>query len=283
MKNPQSIYHIIKQDFCDLLDYKIRGNTLELSTNVSTIGQSFVSVFVSWDGSKFVASDGGWINEGMYSEGTTEDEDLIDRLTSQFISYYEVKNTFNSHGTKFYYKTCPTIELVSGIAHDMSMFIQGVVNARLLNYESSDLEVKQSQQFSHKVNSFIRQRFGESRVHLNHPIVVDSGQQVKINAFVQVPTQAETVNYMMMYVTGHRKDLFNKDLSKATVVLKVLQETATLRGDRYRRIAIVNKSAAGYSQSASGVFMQELAKITSVYPLLVDDNNLVPSFMRLDN
>ena len=55
--NNQEIIEKIKSAFCNLTNFKVRNNALEVITAYSTINSKFVSVFITFTNNKIVVTD----------------------------------------------------------------------------------------------------------------------------------------------------------------------------------------------------------------------------------
>ena len=123
------LFERIRADYSLLLDYKRHGQTLELLTGIPTLCQSLVSVFISFDGEKYIASDGGWIKLGLYTPLQSDNPALAESVAGEYRQYFGVKTTADADGHPYYYKTCGRPELLSSIVHDIGHYIAGHVNS----------------------------------------------------------------------------------------------------------------------------------------------------------
>ncbi|GAB3726708.1 hypothetical protein [Spirosoma lituiforme] len=280
MVSLKEIYDAVKADFCGLLDYKLHGNTLEILTGIPTINNSMVSVFVSWDGSKFISSDGGWIDSAVYEQEEGQDEEMVSRITRQYIAYYDIKLTTNSGGIIYYYKTCSELKYLSAIVHDVGHFISMFVTAMHTKFSDPVADVAHSTQFQSKINKQLKSFYGARQVYPNYSMPLKNNRKIKLSAMLNVRTNQNLVYYCMMYITGNRKDLFIKDATKASINFKILGDAA-LPELYYERIAIINTKAPGYEKISSEMYLQELEEFTDRKPIYLDSYNLLPAISEV--
>lgn len=280
MQNLKEIYDAIKADFCGLLDYKMHGSTLELLTGIPTINNSLVSVFVSWDGSKFIASDGGWISSAIYDSEDNQDEEMVSRVTRQYIAYYDIKLTTNNSGVIYYYKTCSSLKLLSAIVHDVGHFISMFVNIQNTRFTDPSTDIVHSTQFQSRMNKELKSFYGAKQVYPNYNMPLKDNKKIKLSAMLNVRTNQNLVYYCMMYITGNRKDLFIKDVTKATINFKILGDAA-LPELYYERIAVINTKAPGYEKISSDLYLKELVEFTDRKPIYLESNSLLPAISEV--
>jgi len=276
MESLKSIYDIVKSDFCNLLDYKLHGNTIEILTGIPTINESMVSVFVSWDGKKYIASDGAWIDDNVYDSEEVLDGDLVNRVSQQYRDYYAIKTVVNGSGSLMYYKTCNDVRMVSAIVHEVGNFIAMYVNISNTKLVEPTDEIIKQKQFQTSINKTLRHTYGRKNVHTNYPIDLTNNKRVKLNAVVNTRTNQSDIINCLMYITGTRNDMFVKDLTKATVTFKVIAQNF-LPELKYRRFAIINTSATGYKGDSTNVFLEELREFTDADLILAKNGNLLAS------
>ncbi len=126
--NNQEIIDKLKSAFCNLTNFKVRNNALEVITAYSTINSKFVSVFITFTNKKIVVTDSGWVDQNYYDTPLyDESEFIINKVTNSVQSSFNVKSTLDREGVTFYYKTCDTIEQIPSAVFDLASFIVGVV------------------------------------------------------------------------------------------------------------------------------------------------------------
>lgn len=60
------VFGTIVKAYQSLWRFKDYGTTLEIITPVATVNNMFVSVFITKRGDDYIATDGGWIDSGLY-------------------------------------------------------------------------------------------------------------------------------------------------------------------------------------------------------------------------
>lgn len=263
-----SIFDIVKTDFCDLIDFKLRGDTIEINTAIPTLTNSYVSVFVSFRDGIYIISDGGWFDRNMYESLDTEDTDIQKRITEQYKSHFQIKETKSDDGTNYYYKTTKDLKLVSALVYDVGHYVASIVNSQNIAYrESEDLEDKKL--FHNNINSFFKEKFGSTKVEFNSAVNVDNVHKIKFNAVVR-PNVRD--NFYVMYVTGSRPSFFRKDLTEATINFEIINEYG-IKPEYFRKVAVVNTAAAGYDKAQSDIYIRKLTSALGKQPIMVKGNS----------
>lgn len=260
------IFQKVKSDFCNLLDFKLRGDTIELITSIPTFTYSYVSVFVSFRDGEYIISDGGWIHDEEY-DNEVSDDNIYPIVLSQLTERFSIKETRSPNNTIFYYKKAPTLDLVSAMVLDVGYFISAVVNAQVLEYGEVS-ERKERKVFNTQMNSYLREKLGK-RVETDYSVKVNNEQRIKFNAVVH---GEHALNLYIMYVTGSSSSYFTKDISKATINFELLDDVTV--SERYiKKVALVNTSAPGYEPSNARVYLDKLEDRLNAPPIYVGLNS----------
>ncbi len=253
----KDIYHQVKSDFCNLMDYKMRDSTLEIITGVSTLTNHYVSVFVSLQSGKYVVSDGGWIDRQYYDNQTdVEDEDIFQRVEIQYRSYFDIKKTVHKDGTTYNFKTTDNPELLSMLVHDISSYISSVVNSQSIAFNEAK-EQSQRKTFNKDVNSFLKEYYG-SELELNDSLdnYNNDLSSIKFNAIIRKPSSV----YLLMYVTGYTPQNFINDACQATVNFQMAKKYTSVH--TFKQSAIVNTQANGYTPIKVDQYLNNLEQET---------------------
>jgi hypothetical protein len=254
----KDIYQQVKLDFCNLMDCKMRGSTLEIITGISTLTNHYVSVFISLQGGKYVVSDGGWIDRQYYDNHTdSEDEDIFQRIESQYRSYYDIKKAIHNDGTNYNFKITENPELLSLLAHDVSTYVSLIVNCQAITFNEAK-EQSQRKTFNRDVNSFLKEYYG-SELELNDSLknYNDDLSSIKFNAIIRKPSSI----YLLMYVTGYTSQNFINDACQATVNFQMAKKYTL--SNSFKQCAIVNTQANGYSPVKVDIYLTNLEKETN--------------------
>lgn len=234
------IFKTIKEEFCGLTTYKLRGETLEIITPFSTLRNKFVSVFIKEVKDKFIVSDGGWINLNYYGDEVDENsEDLIERITSYYTLNYDIKTVSANYGTLYYYKSCE-IKSVASTVFDLANFILGVTNALTIQYKDEQ-EEKDKDTFLKQANNFFRVHY-EDNIKIGHSL--EDLPNVNFNAVIHKNSNL----YLISYVTGSTSSYFSNSLRRAIVNFE-LSERSRYKNYIKEKICLLNDEAEGYLPS----------------------------------
>lgn len=258
--NWDRIFEVIKSDFCGLMNFKVRGNTLEVQTSVITIGNQFVSIFISAKNDQFIISDGGWIDQDYYGDSDRDqiEEDILLRVESQLRYSHKVHRTKAKNGITFNFKTTPDIELLSLVAFEMAHFIAQLANARLTAYAEDKIPAER-QMFVNEVNTLLKVEYG-SLFSVNDSLDAYIGElsNIKFNAIIRKPAKTS----LLMYVSGSTHSNFVRSAAVATINFQIANKDFTAK--KFNKVAILNSQAAGYNPERVNDYLRELREETSV-------------------
>lgn len=254
MDNNQIIERI-KSSFCNLTNFKVRQNALEVITAYSTINSKFVSVFITLTNNKIVLTDSGWIDQNYYETPLYDDsEDIVRRIISSFKNSFNVKSTLDNSGIEFYYKTCENIEQIPSAVFDLANFIVGVVNSFCIQYKD-EKEEKERETFRKDANDFLKVNYADN-VRLRSAL--DDFKGIKFNAIVNKGANL----FLLTYVTGSTQTYFENDLRKSIVNFEIAVKSK-YRDNIKERVTIVNDKSDGYLPEKSSYIFEILnEKIT---------------------
>lgn len=247
------LFQTVKTDFSNLMDFRLRGNTLEIMTNVSTITNRFVSVFVSQQDDYYVVSDGGWLAKDYYENAVAyEDEIIVQKLELQYRHHFNIQTTLHEGQIRYYYKTTNHAELVSALVYDVSNYIAAVVNSQAITYNEGR-EQSQRQRFSQDVNHFLREKYS-TYLTFNDSLAKEYPElsAIKFNAIIRHPTGI----HLIMYVSGYSRQNFNKDASEACTHFQMADRYN--KGEEFSKIAIINTHANGYLPAPANSYLKLL-------------------------
>ncbi|MCH4824624.1 hypothetical protein ML462_15730 [Gramella lutea] len=232
------IFQNIKNDFCSLTNYKVRGESLEIITPFTTLNNKFVSVFVKKIKDKYVISDAGWTDLNYYDINISEDsDDIIERVFAYYQKSFDVSTTTDKAGTIHYFKFCSSpIEIPSNV-YDLANFIVGAVNALGIRYKD-EKEEKERETFRKDANNFLKAHYNEN-VKLRKAL--DDLQNIRFNALISKSSDI----YLVSYVTGSSSYYFTNDLRK-TIVNFEISERSKYKDYIREKVSIINDKADGY-------------------------------------
>lgn len=263
------IFKAVKSDFCTLVDFKIRGDTIEIITGIPTISSSFVSLFISQQDNQYVISDGGWIHQGMY-DNQVNDDTVYDRVLTQYIEHFNISQTRTSKHVLYYYKKVASFDLISSAVFDVGYFVSNVVNAQMLQYTDVN-ENKDRRVFHNEMNSLLRHWFHDKQVETNFKVSLNPQYSIRFNAAVIV---SKSVTYYTMYVTGSNQSYFNKDLTKAVLNFEMLDEGVSNK-NYLRKVALINTNAPGWNPDNSAAYLHRLANVVGHEPIYIGNTDLI--------
>lgn len=257
--NNQEIIEKIKSAFCNLTNFKVRNNALEVITAYSTINSKFVSVFITFTKNKIVVTDSGWIDQNYYDTPLYDDSEfIINRVTNSFQSSFNVKSTVDKEGVNFYYKTCDNIEQIPSAVFDLANFIVGVVNAFCIQYKD-EKEEKERETFRRDANDYLKANYTD-KVKLRSAL--DDFQSIKFNAIINKSSKL----YLLTYVTGSTQTYFENDLRKSIVNFEIAVKSKYTDLIK-ERLTIVNDKSEGYLPDKSAFIFELLREKTTREPV----------------
>lgn len=262
-----NIFQVVKSDFCGLIDFKMRGDTIEIITSIPTITNSYVSVFVSHKDGTYAISDGGWISRNSYEGQQIEDTELLLRIYEQYKEHFKIKETKSPDGIVYYYKKADKLELVSAMVFDVGHFIGSIVNTQNIIYK--EVEDADRKLFHTRMNGFLRERFPANKLELNTAVQISETQKIRFNAVVHANARD---HYYVMYVTGSRSSFFIKDLTEATVNYEIINDQA-IKKEHFKKVALINTAADGYDKEKSGIYIEKLASALGHPPVMINNKN----------
>ncbi|MEP7375886.1 MAG: hypothetical protein ABI675_20995 [Chitinophagaceae bacterium] len=248
--NYPKLFSLIKEDFCSLWKYKMRGETIEVITPFSTPSSKFISVFITKRDSHFVITDGGWIEAGEYFDFETIDNDLLKSSLKYFTSLYKTKIATNGQG-KIYYLSCDSEKMVSSNVYDISMLISQTINALLLETDTSEEDHRDNEIFRRDVDDYFHSFKKKNLVvQTNKELDGLSGPRFTI---IRRSKQVSLVKY----ITGSTFDYFKKSLNSATIDFQIADKS------KYRqvienKVAIINDQANGYDPEKMAPYIESI-------------------------
>ncbi len=263
-----SIFDIVKTDFCSLIDFKLRGDTIEINTAIPTLTSSYISVFVSFREDTYIVSDGGWFDKNMYESIDADESDIQRRIIGQYKVHFQIKETKSDDGTRYYYKTTKELKLISALVYDVGHYIASAVNSQNIAYREND-DFEEKKHFHNNLNGFFKEKFGSNKVEFNTSVKIDDVHKIKFNAVVRPNVRS---NYFIMYVTGSRSSFFRKDLTEATVNFEIINEYG-VKPEYFRKLAIVNSGAAGYDKLKNDIYIRKLTSALGRPPIMIQNNS----------
>lgn len=253
------IHKVIKDDFCALTNYKLRGESIEIITPFSTTNNKFVSVFIKELSGKYIISDAGWVDSNYYGVDINEESvDIIERIFKYYQQNFEISTTADKAGTLHYYKTCLNPKDISSNVYDLANFIVGAVNSLGIRYKDEKDE-KERDTFRKDANTFLKLNYNDS-VKLQKPL--DDFKNIRFNALI---TRNSNI-YLVSYVTGSSSYYFTNDLRK-TIVNFEISEKSKYKSYIREKVSIINDEAEGYHPGKLSSMLSLLNEKVSKEPI----------------
>ncbi len=250
----------IKSSFCNLTQFKLRGEVLEVITAFSTINRKFISVFVTFNKNEFVITDNGWVYKNYYENSQDKSNDeLLNNITNSYINSFNVKQTVDVNGIHYYYKKCDNISQIPAAVFDVANFLLGIINATLLQYKDES-EEKERDHFKSDASSFLKSNYKEA-VSLKKSL--DDIKSVVFNAIIE----KESKLYLITYITGSSAFYFDSDINKSIVNFE-LSKKSNFNPYIKGRYAIINDLSLGYNPQRSSTILGLLYEKTNSDPIL---------------
>jgi hypothetical protein len=244
------IYSEVKAAFCSLVDFKVRGNTLEIITPFATLSSKIVSVFITEREGKLIVSDGGWINENIYNEDETEnDDDVLNKIFLANESFYKIKTTLDKNKIEVYYKVCENPKLIANATFEMASFITSIVDSKAIPFKK-DRESIERLKFRTEVDNFLESICNPTELVLRRVLDIPG---VTFNAIIRRHSKI----YLFNYVTGSSPYHFEKELQRNYYNFDVIRRS-TLKHDIEGKACIINTEATGYRRDKFGQIIKDI-------------------------
>lgn len=257
--NNQDLIDRIKSSFCNLTNFKVRENALEVITAYTTINSKFVSIFITFSNKKIILTDNGWIDQNYYETPQYEDsEDIVRRIILSYKNSFFVKSTLDKAGIEYYYKTCESIEQIPSAVFDLANFVVGVVNSFCVQYKD-EKEEKERETFRKDANGFLKVNY-EDKVKLRTSL--EDFKSIKFNAIINKGSSL----YLLTYVTGSTQTYFENDLRKSIVNFEIASKSK-FKDNIKERITIINNKSEGYLPEKSSYIFELLNEKTTRTPI----------------
>jgi hypothetical protein len=254
--NCKDVTGMLKGDFGALWHCTQRGKSLEIITPYIYPDSSFVSVFITKRGNRFIVSDGAQVSE--FFQSAKGDEPFFASLIARSRVTHGVSE-FQQGGRTFFYKETKDHKLISSIAFDVVNFLVGASNAAYLATAEEDSQDKNS--FRMRADTFIK-----------HQITKRSGKTVSFNkkmpevkeaTFSAVVTGAGSKLWLVIYLTGSNLKYFQLSVSNAIVNVEFLKQSTIYKGNHVRSvIPFINDEAIGYQPSQLTQRLGRLSDLT---------------------
>lgn len=224
------IFDTIVRAYQSLWQFRDYGTTLEIITPVATVNNMFVSVFITKRGEDYVATDGGWIDAGLYECEINWTANPFYKIGMFYFENFEIQKT-QLKGRTFYFKRIKQLELLPNIVFDLANFINAVVSSSNIQFVSDRVDVT----FKKEVREYLRREFGEDKFEYDRPITDD--MSIRFNA---IERNRDGLN-LMNFISGSNSSYYANSLCRSNMNFQMvlpfrnkytIRSTITLLDDR---------------------------------------------------
>lgn len=226
----EKVFETITTAFQSLWKIKDYGKTLEIVTPVATINNMFVSVFITKRGEDYIATDGGWIDSGLYECEIDWKSHIFKRIGTYYIENLDIQKE-ETKGRTFYYKRINKLELLPNIVFDLSNFINAIISSSNIKFTADREEMT----FKKDVRGYMRREFGDDRFEYEKSLSEDS--TIRFNAIERNRNGVKLINF----VGGSNSTYYANSLCRSNTNFQMIQpyhhkfnikRTITLLDDR---------------------------------------------------
>ena len=228
------VFETICRAYNSLWHFRDYGNTLEIITPVATINNMFVSIFITKRGDDYVATDGGWMDAGLYECEINWNAGVFNKIYAFYIDNLDIIRS-ESCGRVFYYKKISKLELLPNIVFDMANFINAVVSSSNIQFVSDRIELG----FKKEVKGYLIREFGEDRFEYDRPLSDEIN--IRFSAIERNRGSIKLINF----VSGSNSSYYANTLCRSNMNFQMvlpfkerysLDRAITLLDDRKRSV-----------------------------------------------
>ena len=271
----QKVFESIKEEFCSLWSFKLKGETLEIITPYSTTTSKFVSIFLTQRNKEFIVSDGGWLLSEMYDNSIDFDDEMFAKAFYYFENQYEIKSIEATSAT-FYYKKTYNAALVPSLVYEMANFISAVVSSSQVQFQNLD-EKETKKLFEGHARSYINSlvpKDGSRTLMFRKALSDDDNlKSIKFSAISQYNNQLTLINY----VTGSTIDYFANSIGKANIMFEV-GEKSKFKKNIKNKIALIDDTAKGFDKKRLAGYLDMLETTTKRHNILWHQRELLKKY-----
>lgn len=246
----EKVFEIITSSFQSLWKFKDYGNTLEIVTPIATTNDMFVSVFITKRNNDYIATDGGWIDSGMYECEVDWKGNIFKKIGLFYLETFGILKT-ETKGKTFYYKRINRIELLPNIVFDVANFINAIISNSNIKFSADREELT----FKKNVRGFFRREFGDVHFEYDKPLSDDSSIR-----FGAIERRNDGLN-LFNFVSGSNSTYFANALCRSNMQFQMIRPLRK----RYK----VRKTVTVLDDSKSSVISSP--QVQSIYVYLKDN------------
>lgn len=256
--NMNHVFENVKESFCSLWTFKLRGKTLEIITPFSTTTFKFISLFITERDDQIIVTDGGWLTTGEYLTNIDWDDDIFLKIYHHYESLYEIRTLEHVEGLKYYFKSTSNIDLVPNLVYDMCHFLSAIISTSQIPFQEQK-EKEERENFRKLADSYLAGILNPEDIQFRKEL----GENYKNVRFNAILTRGTNRISLIKYITGSTPNYFINSLTKATVDFEIANHSP-LFDYIDNRIAFVNDKAPGYDKSKIYRYMETLEEHTKI-------------------
>jgi hypothetical protein len=254
--NHNDIFEDIKKTFSNLWKTKQRGDSLEIITPYATTNDKFISVFLTKQGTEYIITDGGWINNGIYNNHSQNEESCFLKVLYHYQNSFNIKEVESPDGVMYYYlKVVNPIDIPSRI-FDLSSFVQSVVSVSEISFESK-IEKESQSRFVSKANEYLKSFIQPKKIKFNRHLNPDK-KEIKFNAIYHNTSKDLT---LINYITGSSNFYFSNSIFRTNTLFEMADETL-YKNHIVNKLSIIDTNAKGYVPEKLSHYLFHLEKQT---------------------
>ena len=236
-----SITELLKSDFSTLWRCKMEGETVEVSTPYPMPDSTFLSLFLTQRGNRYIACDGGRLWEMIKTHGALSEKDALAELRA-IATHSEMKEG-NADGLPIFFKECSEIRLISSISFDVAAFATMAASALLSVAEGEEVVSEEREtRFQTDANNHLKTILRPDQ-HLLPTHELEGVPDTRFGAIVESGPWL----WVVSYISGNSTLNFKKNIAHTAYNFRDLWNSPLARAGRIRKtISVMNSDARGY-------------------------------------
>lgn len=240
MSKLENIFRNVQGCFDQLWSWKLRGETIEISTPYSTTTSKFVSLFVTERKGKFIISDGGLLNSEAYESEIDYENQCLLKILYHYEAFYEVKRTQDKRGIKHYYKTTSKENLIPNLVYEMAQFVSMCASAATVQFDDPK-EAEEKNTFRKKATSYLHTNFQKYDPKFRASLDKDDYRSVRFSALIERKNRLSLINF----VTGSTPANFRNSIARANMNFEIAT-ASKYESVIDNKIVLLNNQADGF-------------------------------------
>lgn len=269
--NMNEIFLNVKESFCSLWTFKVRGNTLEIITPYSTTNSKFISVFITRQREKFIVTDGSWLLKGEYEIIPDLEDEIFMKIFNHYETSYDINKLEDKSGI-FYYKFTLDIDLIPNLVYEMTNFLSSVLSASQIQF-IDPREKEEKERFGKIADSYLSSLIDKGNIKFRKEL----GENYKTVRFNAIITTGSKIS-LVKYITGSTPNYFLSSLTKATVDFEIANHSH-FNDYILNRVALVDDIAPGFVEGKLYRYLETLEEHTKIPSVKWTQKELLTSIL----